>query len=212
MPLGSRVEHHTILPYVLPTRIIVPVLSIFKTNFVAVPAFSLVLPVTTSGPGSGAIRKSTSPERLIAEGDAQATPIVTQPSRLAKARHPRTYGVRPELAIPMTLSNSGSRFRIFRSFSPAWALSSAPSCAWRIAASPPAIIPTNWECGAAKVGGISEASRMPSLNVFVVGRHSVLHRRRSTHSPSTGSCAYIHNAATSTYTRCESVNRPSDVR
>lgn len=169
---------HTMLPYVLPTRIMVPVLSMFKTNFVAVPDLSLVLPVTTSGPGSGAIRKSTLPESPIAEGDAQTTPIVTQPNRLAKARHPRTYGVRPELAIPMTLSSSGSRSRRCRSSSPACALSSAPSCAWRMAASPPAINPTNWECGAANVGGISDASRIPSLKIFVVGHRGVWHQRR----------------------------------
>jgi hypothetical protein len=157
------------------------------------------------------MRKSTSPERPIAEGDAHATPIVTQPNRLAKVRHPRTYGVRPELAIPMTLSSSGSRLRRFRSSSPACALSSAPSCACRIAASPPAMMPTNWECGAAKVGGISEASKIPSLIVFVVGYHCIMHKGK-VYSPSTSSRSDIHNSATATYAWCQSVNRSSNLR
>jgi hypothetical protein len=45
----------TRLPYVFPSLIMMPVLIIFKTSFVAVPAFILVLPVTTSGPVTGAM-------------------------------------------------------------------------------------------------------------------------------------------------------------
>lgn len=141
----------------------VPVLSIFSTILVAVPAFNRVLPVTTSGPGSGAIRKSTVPDVPIAEGEAQTTPMVRQPIFFANAKHPRTYGVRPDAAMPTTVSSSGMSFKASISASPAAALSSAPSCARRMAASPPAINPTNCHGGAANVGGISDASRMPSL-------------------------------------------------
>lgn len=42
----------------------------------------------------------------------------------------------------------------------------------------------NWELGAANVGGISDASRMPSLEMFVVGYCCVWHQRRgSSHLP-----------------------------
>jgi len=43
------------LPYTLPSRIIAPVDSIFKIIFWAVPLFMRVEPVTTSGPGVGAM-------------------------------------------------------------------------------------------------------------------------------------------------------------
>lgn len=153
-------------PYVFPALIIVPVLSMFNTSFVTVPAFSLVLPVTTSGPASGAMTKSASPERSMAEGLVQTTPIVIHPSFLANARQPKTYGVRPELAIPMILSSSGFRSNRRMSSSPASPSSSAPSWACLIAASPPAIKPKNCPRGAAKVGGISDASKIPSLSVI----------------------------------------------
>lgn len=48
--LTPQVRLFTIFPYVFPTLIIKPVLIMFKTSFVPVPAFILVLPVTTSGP------------------------------------------------------------------------------------------------------------------------------------------------------------------
>ena len=38
------------LPYVLPIRIMAPVVSVLSTSLVAVPALSRVEPVTTSGP------------------------------------------------------------------------------------------------------------------------------------------------------------------
>jgi hypothetical protein len=153
----------TVFPYVFPIRIIVPVLNIFSTSFVAVPALSLVLPLTTSGPGKGAIKKSTSPDSPSAEGSTHTTPIVIHPLRFANPIHPRTYGVRPDAAIPTTLSTSGLSLSAAISASASARLSSAPSWARRIAASPPAIRPMNCSGGAAKVGGISEASRIPSL-------------------------------------------------
>src|SRR5690242_12431414 len=47
------------LPYVLPSRIIAPLVMVLSTSFVAVPAFIRVEPVTTSGPVIGRIRMST---------------------------------------------------------------------------------------------------------------------------------------------------------
>jgi hypothetical protein len=49
----------------------VPVLNMFKTSFVAVPALSLVLPVTTSGPGKGEIIISACPDSPITDGTTQ---------------------------------------------------------------------------------------------------------------------------------------------
>src|SRR3954463_12967195 len=52
------------LPYVLPTRIIAPVVIMLSTIFVAVPAFIRVDPVMTSGPVIGTLatwtRRNTS--------------------------------------------------------------------------------------------------------------------------------------------------------
>ena len=48
------------LPNVLPNRIIAPVLSIFSTIFVAVPAFIRVEPLRISGPTTGVIVMSHS--------------------------------------------------------------------------------------------------------------------------------------------------------
>lgn len=153
----------TMFPYVFPILIITPVEIMFKTNFVAVPAFILVLPVTTSAPVTASIMKSTSPLFLIAEGVEQATPTVTQPLLFANAKPPRTYGVRPDAAMPMRQSFSPSSSFIFKSLTAASASSSAPSMADRSATSPPAINPTNCSGGAEYVGGISDASRTPNL-------------------------------------------------
>ena len=47
------------LPKVLPSRTIAPVLSMFSTSLVAVPAFSRVEPLRTSGPTTGVMARST---------------------------------------------------------------------------------------------------------------------------------------------------------
>ena len=46
------------LPYTLPSLIMAPVDSMFSTIFWAVPLFMRVEPVTTSGPGAGAMAMS----------------------------------------------------------------------------------------------------------------------------------------------------------
>jgi hypothetical protein len=61
-------------PYVLPSRTIAPVVSELSTSFVAVPAFSRVEPVTTSGPTTGTMARSTAAVRSA--DDVQARPIV----------------------------------------------------------------------------------------------------------------------------------------
>ncbi|OBT53310.1 hypothetical protein VE04_06278, partial [Pseudogymnoascus sp. 24MN13] len=78
-----------------------PDFSIFKTSLVAVPAFIRVLPVTTSGPVTALIMKSTLPLLLMADGLQHATPIVVQPRDFAKAKQLSTYGVRPDAAMPI---------------------------------------------------------------------------------------------------------------
>lgn len=60
-----------------------PVLIMFRTSFVAVPAFILVLPVTTSGPVTAAIKWSALPSAATSEGDTQTSPIVVHPKALA---------------------------------------------------------------------------------------------------------------------------------
>ena len=164
---GNVVSQPTMFPYVFPTLIIVPVLSMFKTSLVAVPAFILVLPVMTSPPTTGLIMKSTCPQSAITEGSVHATPTVAQPRLFAWARQRSTYGVRPEAAIPISESTEPLSWSTSRSRTAASVSSSAPSCACRIAASPPAIMPMNCPSGIENVGGISEASKMP--NLFEVG-------------------------------------------
>ena len=65
----------------MPVRIIAPVLNIFSTSLVAVPARMRVDPVITSGPTAGVMaifaRHSTS------EPGTQLSPMVSAPSWLA---------------------------------------------------------------------------------------------------------------------------------
>ena len=65
------------LPYTLPMRIIAPVESMLSTIFCAVPLFMRVEPVTTSGPGSGAMPMSAA--RSISEPLQQVTAITLAP-------------------------------------------------------------------------------------------------------------------------------------
>ena len=76
------------LPYTLPRRIIVQVESMFSTIFWAVPLFMRVDPVTTSGPGIGAM--PTSARVSISLPGQQVTPMVTPPRDLAYSIAPMT--------------------------------------------------------------------------------------------------------------------------
>src|SRR5438552_3915190 len=57
------------LPYVLPSQIIAPVVMVFSTSLVAVPAFIRVEPVTTSGPTIGSVVTSTLANRSAGGGE-----------------------------------------------------------------------------------------------------------------------------------------------
>jgi hypothetical protein len=72
-----------------------------------------------------------------------ALPLQIHPKDFANSKQLRTYGVRPEAAIPINESRFGFRFRAFKSSLAAVISSSAPFCACRRAISPPAISATN---------------------------------------------------------------------
>ncbi len=76
------------LPRTYPRRMNAPVVSIFSTILVAVPAFRRVDPAMTSGPGSGVI--AIFARRASSESGVQLMPIVSAPSRLASSMAPRT--------------------------------------------------------------------------------------------------------------------------
>src|SRR5262249_6405846 len=126
------------LPYTLPSRAMLAVVSVFRTSLVAVPAFSRVDPVRTSGPGAGEIMTSTAlrPRRgdasraLDARGDGSrlelhVTSTVLAPTPRAAASALFTNGVTPLADTPTTTSPAPARARIARA--PARASSSAPS-------------------------------------------------------------------------------------
>ena len=66
------------LPNVLPSRTIAPVLSMFSTSLVAVPAFSRVEPLSTSGPTTGVIARST--REMMSASGLHERPMVNAPS------------------------------------------------------------------------------------------------------------------------------------
>lgn len=102
------------------------------TIFVAVPALSLVLPVTTSGPVKHSIEMSQNARSAL--GHTHDSPTVAAPTDRACFKPPRTYGVRPDDAMPTRTSvePSGGDNRD-RSTAPVSSESSAPSTAFRIA-------------------------------------------------------------------------------
>ena len=125
-------------PKVFPIRIIAPVVKVLSTILVAVPALNRVLPINTSGPVSTSIAKSAS--YAIRLDLQQEIAPVKAPFRLASAKPPKTYGVRPDAAIPTTQSLS-SKPMLYRSLDARSVESSAPSTARNIAPIPPAISP-----------------------------------------------------------------------
>ncbi len=146
-------------PYVLPSRIIVIVESMFSTSFWAVPAFSLVEPAISSGPTTTSMPCSAAAASALSS--LQARPTVSAPSARACSTAPTAYGVRPEAETPTTVS-SGVSFSASRSRRASSFESSAPSTEVTMAAGPPAISPTTWSGSVLKVGGHSEASSTPS--------------------------------------------------
>src|SRR5690348_11275577 len=148
------------LPKVLPSRIIAPVVIMFRINFVAVPALRRVLPVTTSGPVMATMGMSTW-AIVSGGGGEQATMAVRAPISFAYVRATRTYGVVPDAAMPTTKSPLRTP-RAARSRRACSRSSSAPSCALVSAGVPPAMIPCTISGSVPKVGGHSEASSTPS--------------------------------------------------
>jgi hypothetical protein len=146
------------LPRVLPIRTIAPVVIMFRTSLVAVPAFSRVDPAMTSGPTKGAISRSTARPRGL--GRLHAIPTVAAPRARASPTAPSTYGVRPDVAMPTTRSRPVTPSAA-RSAAPRSGWSSAPSTARVKRVGPPAIRPTTIARGVPKVGGHSEASSTP---------------------------------------------------
>src|SRR5260221_9346919 len=95
-----------------------------RTIFCAVPAFIRVEPVIASGPTVGIIEISAT--LAIAESGLHVMHAVKQPRALAYLTAPIVYGVRPDAAIPTTVSD-GVRPLFLRSSAPASALSSLDS-------------------------------------------------------------------------------------
>ncbi len=98
------------LPYVLPIRIIDAVVSMLRTIFVAVPAFSRVEPAITSGPTAGAIVRST--KVCSSVRGSQVTNTIFEPARRARVSAPRTNCVIPLADTPMTTSFLVGRSRL----------------------------------------------------------------------------------------------------
>ena len=129
-----------------------------SASFVALPALSRVLPVSTSGPVSRTMRWSHP------SGDSMgthATKAVVAPHAFARRTAPRGYGVVPPAAIPTTVSSGPIARRSISARAPSHS-SSRPSLERRSAPSPPAITPTTWPGSLMKVGGHSLASSTPS--------------------------------------------------
>ena len=146
-------------PYTLPRRIIAPVVSMFSTSLVAVPAFRRVEPVSASGPTLGRITTSHVAVSC-AGGSEQESSAVRAPSVWARVNALRTNGVVPLAAIPTTTSR-GVTAAVSMAAAPALTSSSAPSMERTSALGPPAMIPTTVSGGVPNVGGHSDASSTP---------------------------------------------------
>ena len=147
-------------PYVLPSRIIVIVESMLRTSFCAVPAFSRVEPVSSSGPTTTSMPWSAAaPSALSA---LQDRPTVSAPSgagvldRADRVRRAAGGGDRRPPCRPRSAASAS------RSAAASSLLSSAPSTDVTMAAGPPAIRPTTSAGSVLKVGGHSLASSTPS--------------------------------------------------
>ncbi len=128
----------------------------FSTIFWAVPAFSRVEPVRTSGPTCVAIRILASRATGVRGFTVIAT--VAAPRRRAYCSAASTYGVVPLAVIPTTTSRPVNFFAR-RSRSAFASESSAPSTAPVTAGRPPAINACTSSGEVPKVGGHSAASR-----------------------------------------------------
>src|SRR4030042_1731358 len=126
---------------------------LYRTIFCAVPALSLVLPVTNSGPTTTTTGISVASTSLLS--GLQVMQPVSIPFSLALFIPPITYGVVPDAAMPITVSFV-FMLNISSSFQALFGSSSADSTDLRNAVSPPAINPMTMVWGTPNVGGTSE--------------------------------------------------------
>ena len=87
-----------------------PVVSMFSTSLVAVPALSRVDPAITSAPTPGAIVRSTNVCSSLS--GSQVTKTVRAPALRARVSAPRTNWVMPLADTPMTMSFLVGRSRV----------------------------------------------------------------------------------------------------
>ena len=147
------------LPSTRPSWIIVQDERMLRATFVAVPAFSRVDPVISSGP-VGRSNSTSAGMRLFSRLGLHVRRMVAAPSELAASSAPRTNGVRPLAVIPQTTSFEVTP-RSLMANAPPMASSSAPSMLAWIAGPPPAMIACTRSGGTPNVGGISLASSTP---------------------------------------------------
>ncbi len=147
------------LPWTLPSRIITVVLIMLSTSFCAVPAFSRVEPVSTSGPVTTAMAWSA--RSRMGAGSLLEMAIVNAPRSRAACRAAMTYGVAPLAATPTkasfspaSTSDTSQRARSGSSSAPSMLIVSAPS--------PPAMSALTRRGETLKVGTHSTASSMAS--------------------------------------------------
>src|SRR5665647_2804060 len=91
-----------LLPLTLPSLIMSVVVIMLRTIFWAVPAFSLVLPVTNSGPTTTTTGYSVT--STIGPVGLQVIHPVRMPFSRAFWMPTITYGVVPDAAMPITVS------------------------------------------------------------------------------------------------------------
>ncbi len=94
----------------MPIRIIAAVVSMLRTIFVAVPAFSRVDPAITSGPTAGAIVRSTNVCSSVF--GSHVTKRIFAPAFRARVSAPRTNCVMPLAETPTTTSFFVGRRRL----------------------------------------------------------------------------------------------------
>src|SRR5207249_3064146 len=105
------------LPYTFPSRVMLAVVRVLSTSFVAVPALSRVEPASTSAPGPGAMTTMAPNARAVrprSTAGLHATSTVPAPRRRASARAAAANGVTPLAETPTTTSPGLTRARTAR--------------------------------------------------------------------------------------------------
>ena len=147
------------LPCTLCSRTIRAVEKAFSAIFCAVPAFSRVLPDTSSGPVSRV--RPISACAASGEPGLLARPMVSAPASRAARNAPSAHGVVPE-AASNNATSQGPGVSVVMSAAPRASSSSAPSTERSNAPGPPAISAWARSCGQLNVGCSSTLSSRPS--------------------------------------------------